>query len=558
VSPINWCWAGLFGASLVFFSLESSAGKQRLCGNDCTHNSVIRFNCSQEFIMKSHQLPDLPNKIISLGFLEKKTLVVLSFYIIFIIFLIIQHAMVFPYHDDWGLAVLDYGIEQTGFSGQNFKFSHALSFLVNLYKNWSGRVFSIFLEIYLLKFGLWYVRLFQILTILTILYYSMRIAIGYDERPKIASAIFILPIILYISLPPEIFMGGIYWFSAASNYLWGVPLFLFAAHSVFANQKITIGSSVMLALSSIFHEQMACAAIAFYLSYIMYDQLFGSKKQSLLDKFFFLAPTVLLSAATILAPGNFARKKLSVYGSDSLYEIVLKNFTAISEMFISQNSTFFWIFFLSFISLAFSSIKKPIRTASDLLFLGLSGIVLLFSYFLLPHLLFAICFVGLYSFALLRLCRVSKSGMVVFSVFVASLASLAPLLLAPVFYWRSGIPFYLLLFVPILFSMAAIKKEGFKYCMSSVFGVIFILGLFSSISIFNGYKNNYKANIMNHYQLMILSYKINNNMDVDNTVSLFKLPSPKYAEFMPYQRPLIEKWIKKYYQVPQEINFEWH
>ena len=61
-------------------------------------------------------------------------------YIVFTVYLLAQHSLVFMYHDDWGIAVLDYGIEQTGFQGRNYSIADVLSFLSKLYENWSGRV----------------------------------------------------------------------------------------------------------------------------------------------------------------------------------------------------------------------------------------------------------------------------------------------------------------------------------------------------------------------------------------------------------------------------------
>ncbi len=507
--------------------------------------------------MKTDQLFNFPNNIRWIKLLEKKYLIILFLYLIFILFLILQHSMVFLYNDDWGYSVLEYGVEQTGFSGQNFTLSHALGFLVDLYEAWSGRVFSIFLEIYLIKFGLWYVRLFQVLAILCVLYYSMRIAIGRDERNKRIFLVFILPILLYLSLDPHMYMGGIYWFAAAAGYLWGIPVFLLAAHSILINRKITFGSSLMLSLSAIFHEEMGFVAITFILSYIIYDHFLGSKKQHILEKIYLSTPIALLAAATIFAPGNFARKSLSDYGSKSMYEIILMNMTSMSGMFFSLSSIFFWILFLSFVIFSFSSSKGPLRSVSDFFACCFPAIALLASYLLLSQLLFAIFFVGLFSFVLLRSCRLSEAGIVVFSVFVASLGSLVPLLLAPVVAWRAAIPFYLLLFVPILFSIMAIKDNNFKYFIMTAFGVIFIFSGINSANIFNGYRKNYEVNIINHYQLMIANHKLRNNIEIENKIILFRLPSPWHAEMMPYQRPLIEKWMKKYYELPQDVSFDW-
>lgn len=500
---------------------------------------------------------NFPQKIKVFVLSKKEVSAIYLLYSSFFIFLIVQHAMVFPYHDDWGYAVLDYVGAQTGFSGQEFSISHVLDFLAGMYKNWSGRMLSLFLEIYLLKLGVWYVRLFQVLAILCALFYSMKIAIGWNEQYKRASLVFMLPILLYLSLPPEILLGGIYWFAASAGYLWGIPIFLLAAYSILVNKKITIGSSFMLAISSTFHEQMSFVAITFFLTYLMYNHFLEFKKQPILGNCLLSVPLVLLTMATIFAPGNFARKNASVYVGESVREIVWANMKSISEMFFTQHSLFLGILALSFVSLSFAANKTSIRSARDFLASCLLPITLVGCYFFLPQVLVAIIFVSLFSFVLLKSCRLCEAGIVVFSVFVASLGALIPLFMAPGVPWRSGIPFYFLLFVPILFSIVVIKEPKIKYLIMIGFLVISIFSVIQTGKIFNGYHKNYEVNMLNNYQLKIVSHKIKHNIDVTNTVILFRLPLPQYAEVMPYQRPLIETWIKKYYELPQDIRFDW-
>jgi len=58
---------------------------------------------------------------------------------LFFYFLFKQHAVVFNYNDDWGVAVLDYVVVIDGFQGQDFSLSQALAFVGGLYERWSGR-----------------------------------------------------------------------------------------------------------------------------------------------------------------------------------------------------------------------------------------------------------------------------------------------------------------------------------------------------------------------------------------------------------------------------------
>lgn len=484
------------------------------------------------------------------------TLITVSVYLIFLLFLFVQHGMVFPYYDDWGYAVLDYRSVQNGFSGQEFQLSHVCNFLIDMYKDWSGRVFSIFLEIYLLKFGLWYVRIFQVTAILLALIFSVKIAADRDRLNKISLLIWVVPIILFLALPPDILIGGIYWFAASSSYLWGSAALLLGVYVIAAKKKITVGSSFLLSLAAVFNEQIGCATIAFLIAYIAYDYIFQQQKQRTIEKIYFLIPVVLLAAATIFAPGNFHRKSLSNYISDSIVEIIFSNFTNFSRMLFAQHSIYLWLLTVSFLVLLFSSVKKPILSARNVFNLSYPIAVLLIAYFFLPLVFFSICFMALYSYVLFKSCRANNEGIIVISIFCASLGSLVPLLLAPETPARATIPFFMLCFAPIIFSFAVVEGSTAKKLLTATLSVLLVFSISNTETVFNVYRENYEASTINHYQLTAASYMFKNNIEIGDTVILFK-PSPNYAAVMPFQKPMIERWMKKYYEIPQEVIFDW-
>ncbi|BBI49705.1 hypothetical protein HORIV_21260 [Vreelandella olivaria] len=44
---------------------------------------------------------------------------------------------------------------------------------------------------------------------------------------------------------------------------------------------------------------------------------------------------------------------------------------------------------------------------------------------------------------------------------------------------------------------------------------------------------------------------------VPDQLVLYRLPNDRFAETMPYQRELVETWMRRYYQVPEGLNIEW-
>jgi len=179
---------------------------------------------------------------------------------LFIIFLIAQHSLVFLYSDDWGLAVLDYVGAQHGFLGQDFDFHHLMNFLRGMYLNWTGRVTALGALIYLFKLGLEYVRLFQVTAILAIVLLSLKLASDHAAvRPPV-----LIPIALYLALPVFALAAGLYWFTASSTYVWGIPFLLGGIWLVKRRGQFSIASGLLLAVAACFHEMMALAVIGFF------------------------------------------------------------------------------------------------------------------------------------------------------------------------------------------------------------------------------------------------------------------------------------------------------
>jgi hypothetical protein len=477
----------------------------------------------------------------------------------FILFILAQHAMVFLYHDDWGLSVLSYTREELGFKGQDFSLSQALSFTAGIYESWSGRVVPIFLHIYAQKAGLWFVRIFQVAVILSVVMLSVKISRKESGEQENRFYLVLLAVILYLAIPKYVLAGGVYWFTAASIYLWGIPFFLISAYLTCRYKQFTWVSALLLAFAAIFNEQIGVASLAYLVVFFSVNR--ESAKNGILLYIFKASPVLISSVLTIFAPGNFHRKETAA----ALYEreltdILLSNANRVAESFFwpKMSNVFFALIALSLVMLCFhvwrhnKAISKFFLVAS-----ALYVAVLSYLYIANSPLLFALLFALAYTAALLYVTYWLESAPIVFSIYVAGLASIFLVLLAPGVSDRSGIPLLMLLFVPILYSFEITSQVVSVRYKTPVVAIALLLSLTNAGHVFRGYLSNYQVNKLNDCQLKAARFRHEYYGERVEEIQLFKLKNPRFAEVMPYDRPLIEKWMKKYYRLPAEVEFHW-
>jgi hypothetical protein len=471
----------------------------------------------------------------------------------FLVFLLAQHSMVFPYHDDWGTAVLDYVGEQSGFVGQNFTLLHVIGFLRGMYQNWSGRIVALFLQIYLFKCGLWYVRAFQVLAIASISFLAVKIALA----GRLNRALALLPIVLYLSLPQGVLIDGLYWFSASAGYLWGIAPFTLAAYSLSSSNRVGLSSAALLAIASTFHEQMGIAVVSFSVFYLLLSHRQAPGTQSTTQKIAYLSAVPILALATILAPGNFNRKSHSQFPGGGVLDLVLANGKSICNVLVSDGSLYFLALILSLLCLWVSGGRLGEMSKKELVVNGIGGLYLIAASYFGLSVTAILLFIFMFAHELFRACRTIQNGPVVFSLFIASLASLVPLLLAPGVPHRSFVIFYFLSFVPIIFSLSRVTHGALRIAAALALCPVLVLGFLNTRIVFRGYRDNDAVNTVNHYRLATASFDNLTGSLAGRDIILNRLPSPVYAGTMPYQRPLIEKWIKKFYALPPGVNFVW-
>ncbi|SDW64114.1 hypothetical protein SAMN05421783_106166 [Thiocapsa roseopersicina] len=472
----------------------------------------------------------------------------------FIAFLFAQHNMVFPYHDDWGYATLSYVGEQTGFTGRNFTLTQLLAFLYGEYVNWSGRFVAFFVQINIFKLGIEYVRLAQVGIILSIVF----LAIKLSPQKRVFHPLIIVPIVYFLSLPQYSVAGGLYWFSASVAYVWGISLFLCAAYLIQRRKAFHLISTLLLACAAAFHEQMSFAVVAFVISYTILRQLPKFDAAQAFRDLKLTSPVFLIAIITTFAPGNFSRKNISAYPSNSLTETLTINAKALTHWIFAHPEGRILLavlaasFVFLFVLLIKSSARKSKPIAITLFMLTLISIC----YTISLSLFFAATFFA-YGALLFLLRTKFKFDAIVLSTYIAAVASLALLSVAPGVAGRSLLTFFFLMMIPVTFIFAQLFCVGPRPVVYAVILAALPFAASNAESIYTGYKANLEVNSVNHAKLIAASHEINHEKSPQSSVTLLKLPKPRYAEKMPYEKPQIEKWMKKYYALPNDFAFLW-
>ena len=52
---------------------------------------------------------------------------------------------------------------------------------------------------------------------------------------------------------------------------------------------------------------------------------------------------------------------------------------------------------------------------------------------------------------------------------------------------------------------------------------------------------------------MLKNYSAQNG----NQITLYKIPESEYSAYMPYEFPGIDYWMKQYFNIPNDVTFNW-
>lgn len=514
------------------------------------------------------------NKLTKLFKLKINWFVTLSFVIIFIL-LLLHHLNISMYFDDYGNASLSYSYLTPNVQGTNFTFAQLLEWAGNIYQNWGGRIlYAICFIIPLLKNGITAYMFIQTFVITGIIYFMYKIIKSYTK--KNVDFIPLVLFILYALIDMCYLRHGIYWASASVLYIWPLlPLTML----IYFYRKLTLNIKdkkkvnwlyipllILLSFFSAFsQEQIGVAVIVFVVAYILFDHLKDFKKYLKID-----VPVLLTSIISYLflffAPGNWVRMDSNVeFAKMSFFEKIISNYPRVLEaIFMEGMPIFIFLLSLAMIYMIYKLYKDKYKGNKKFLCLvAMIPVLLALKFYMkffvvnvsrnnISFLLFStIWLITMLITSILYLKEKKKLNFLAFEF--ATVSSVFCLLLSPTVGGRTTLPFIFMIFIIICVIYLDIfydKNILFKTGIILLFIILGIMGARNYLIIYRGYVNNKAINDLND--------NILKNYDSKNkTIKLYKLENSWFGSTQSYEEPSMDFWIKEYYNIPQNVTFEW-
>ncbi len=485
---------------------------------------------------------------------------------VFTVLIYLQHQFVYMYFDDFGYASLSYGYSGWD-GGMNFSVIDVLKFLLWQYFNWGGRVIPFFFEIVSLKIGLGFIRIVQTVIICTINFILFQMLKGKDQFNNLMVVVLLFS--FYAGMGLETLRNGVYWFTASVLYLWPLLFFFLAVYLYEKVEKLSALSvcvTILFFFAAFSYEQIAVMVVVYVLVKTVYETLRNRKIERY--RVIILGGAICGAMLELLAPGNFARSKNESYtefyntpflkrtctnlcrvldiniGKDNyLLALSIGIAVAIIAVFLWQKRKIsFRLFIQDGILIGILTILYAVS------FLGIinNDIIRFFGYGVLA-ILFIIHAVAYF---------IAKGKSWMIWLLLAGLCSQGMMIFSPTIPERCAIPFaFVLHFLLTYIFVEGIDGAKRKYFVP-VFTIVIVLSWINFFGIMNGYYENSQINEMNHYELLEKSKRIQLGEDCKR-ILLYKLNDDRYASDMPYQQDYMEYWWKRYYSIPQEVNFIW-
>ncbi len=505
---------------------------------------------------------------------------VLIIFGLFLLFLILQHQLLWLFFDDYGYGSLTYltGFVPKNSMGYMTSLPDILAFLAYHYQNWGGRILYFFFECLFLRGNLFWFRLCQSIIITLIFYYLYKIIA--KSLKKESSILAIMCILCYGIFEIMVFRGGFFWITASVLYVWPMlALLIFVYYYSFKEdknfsllKKALIGLCVFMATFS--QEQISVLTVGYLVICLIYKVV----KKEKITKYdlFLLFIGILGFLILMLAPGNSIRMQhptsasfyaLSLSGKllQNIPQIIIHNFN-------SETKIFSIFFFLSMMSLGILNIKENngYKYLNIISLLSI-GVIMLFSFYLQDG--YFSYFYGLFGglkqililgVFLIQLLLIVYSLWVYFYrhdkrllfLFIGALASQGCMLLAPYFPHRSVICFEFVCFLLMLYLLfTVINTLKINYLKNTLLIIIASLCLFNVAHITIGYFKNQQVSYNNDKILREASREIKLGK-VINKIHLQKIPLYLYACDLPYVtgNEYIYTYMKNYYDLPSYVQ----
>jgi len=484
---------------------------------------------------------------------------------IFGIFLIYSMSFVFIYFDDFGYGSLSYFYTQPDVHGTNYTFSQLISYLQQIYLEWSGRVIFPGFKILMLRENLWIIRIVQSISVL-ISFIALH-HLSARKNSSWATTLFSCSLYGVFSFP--MFSVGFYWFSASATYVW--PLAFFFSGCVLMrhienNETMRKPAPIALAcfcffMTGISQEQTAFMLAVFMFVFCVFDYIQSSKIH--FYRLAFLISSGIGCGFLLLAPGNFNRfhddnAKLSL----SLFPRIAQNMNTMSEQYLNlRRNIIFIIIFTCFICYIAHSLYKTGKLDKRLyraVFpLSLFFILMPFLLHLQPAVSRGITVAFFYAYFTLSIYFIMKyliclRDNYLTAFFIGALSSqMVMLFYSPYIVERMKTIFYFSLFAIFIRTFAdmqsIIPKKKLMVC------VLIPIVLVSSANlayITYGYSLNKKDNIYNDQLLRQASQDIKKGNPPESIV-LRPMTDGRFASDFP---DFVRFWMREFYDIPHSIE----
>lgn len=501
-------------------------------------------------------------------FIRNNSICILLFTIIFLL-LFFQHHLIAMYFDDFGNASLSYNQTSKEIIGTNYSFKDLWNWCILTYNGWGGRVlYAAVILIPLLKFGTSIYMFLQSIVITLIFFFIYKIANEISQK----KSMLIPPIlmILYMLINMEYLRHGIYWASASILYIWPLLPFLIFIYSYIKltkkienNQKINyfFWSPVLLILNffaTFSQEQIGVAVLVFLLGFVSLKHFKSIKKFLWLD-----IPNLIINIISfcllIFAPGNSARMDTNVeFSKLSIIEKILKNLPEVFKNIFNSPMTIFMIILTVVFVLNMFINRKKFKT-NKLIYLSfiIFSIVSIIYYFIkdynyyIPNLygIVWILFVGIW----LIIYGIKLNRIEIALLAITGCSSIFCLIFSPVIGGRTSLPFIFFIFLLIVILLEDILNEKYnKYIIIVLFIPLALNGLINYKINYNGYLENYGIEKLN-YKILSSNYGLKEK----KSINLYKYSETWFGSTRSYEEPSMDFWIKEYFNITQEAEFNW-
>lgn len=481
-------------------------------------------------------------------------------WILFGLFLILQHQFVFLHYDDWGYASLAYGYLGNA-NGRHWNLADLLGFLKWHYLNWGGRVLCFAAETIALRCGERCIQIVQAIVIFLV----FRCMYLLVRRRREDAAAALLCICMYGMYRLETVSSGVLWYSAAVLYVWPFSCLFGAIYLMEYRQpsgwKRKAAAAVLLFMAGFSQEQVAVLAVVYA---AVYAGLCVREKRRR-SHLWLYAFALLGAAIELLAPGNYVRSEGTQDAERSGLGFLGNACLQLPEVLRANLDNGFIVFLLLVILLTtwLCGLRRSASSRRRQFVIGAvnlgSAAGLLYAFAAKDRnggaaLVLQLGFLVILSVELTAY-LLRERQYVFLGLFAGAVCSQGMMLAAPFMAERCTLPFQSVVQVLAVYMVLQCAGSCRKAAVVLTAVTAAAAGI-NAVWITAGYCRNAQVNQINRWKLEEKAALIRAGASVDS-ILLYRLPDDRFVSEMPYELKFIEAWVKCYYEMPQEVNFLW-